>query len=107
MKIGVCRPDVNLEGAFSDTVKGWGIYNGEVRHNSNSTGPKYGTQLKTGDILGVALDMVEGTLGYYRNGEYWGNAFKDEELKKGEFVAAVSPIYANDVFSLRSMIKED
>jgi hypothetical protein len=31
----------------------------------------------------VALDMVEGTLGYYRNESYWGVAFKDEELKKG------------------------
>ena len=49
--------------------------------------------------------MVEGTLSYYRNGDSWGIAFKDAELKKGELVAAVSPIYANDVFSLRSMIK--
>ena len=30
------------------------------------------------DIIGVALDMVEGTLGYYRNETYWGVAFKDE-----------------------------
>ena len=39
-----------------------------MRHNSNSTGPKYGSQLKTGDILGIALDMIDGTLSYYRNG---------------------------------------
>lgn len=51
--------------------------------------------------------MVSGALAYYKNGEYWGVAFKDEELKKGELVAAVSPIYVNDVFTLRSMIKED
>lgn len=107
LKIGVCRPDVGLEEAFSDTAKGWGIYNGELRHNSNSTGPKYGYQLKTGDIVGVALDMVEGTLSYYRNGESWGHAYKDEELKKGELVAAVAPIYNNDVFTLRTMLKED
>lgn len=105
LKIGVCRPDVNLEGAFCDTVNGWGIYNGELRHNSNSTGAKYGTQLKEGDIIGVALDMVEGSMIYYRNGESWGIAYKDPQLKKGELVAAVSPIYANDVFSLRTMIK--
>ena len=81
--MGISRPNVNLEEAFCDTIKGWGIYNGETRHNSNSTGPKYGTQLQTGDIIGIGLDMVEGTLTYYRNGTSWGVAFKDEELKKG------------------------
>ena len=105
LKIGVCRPDVGLEEAFCDTVKGYGIYNGELRHNSNSTGPKYGAQLKAGDTIGVALDMVEGTVTYYRNGESWGVAYKNDELKKGEFVAAVAPIYNNDVFSLRTMLK--
>lgn len=55
----------------------------------------------------MALDMVEGTLGFYRNGQYWGVAFKEEALKQGEFVAAVAPIYSGDQFTLRSMIKED
>ena len=49
--MGVCRPNIKLEGAFSDTVNGWGIYNGELRHNSNSTGQKYGAQLKSGDTI--------------------------------------------------------
>lgn len=60
-----------------------------------------------GDIIGLALDMVEGTLTYYRNGESWGVAYKDEALKTGELVAAVSPIYNNDIFTLRTMIRED
>ena len=50
---------------------------------------------------------MDGTLTYYRNGTSWGVAFKDEKLRTGELVAAVSPIYVNDVFTLRSMIKED
>jgi hypothetical protein len=63
LKIGVCRPaPFKFDEAFSDSVHGWGIYNGETRHNSNSTGPKYGTQIQTGDIIGVALDMIDGTL---------------------------------------------
>lgn len=79
IKIGVCRPTItNLEEAFSDGIHGWAIYNGQTRHNSNSTGPNYGTQLASGDIIGVALDMVEGTLTYYRNETCWGIAFKDE-----------------------------
>ncbi len=74
----MARPNiVNLEEAFSDTVNGWAIYNGQTRHNSNSTGPVYGTALTPGDIVGVAVDMVEGTLGFYRNQTYWGVAFKD------------------------------
>jgi hypothetical protein len=51
--------------------------------------------------------MVEGTLGYYRNGQYWGVAFKSEMLMQGEMVAAVAPIYSGDQVTLRSMIKED
>ena len=68
MKIGVCRPDANIENGFCDTNKGWGIYNGQLRHNSIYSGPKYGQQFQSGDILGLALDMIEGTLAYYRNG---------------------------------------
>ena len=45
--------------AFSDTPDGWAIYNGELRHNSNSTGKEYGTPLKTGDVIGVMLDMID------------------------------------------------
>jgi hypothetical protein len=46
-------------------------------------GAKYGSQLAEGDIVGVALDMVEGTLTYYHNGKSWGVAYTDPELKKG------------------------
>jgi hypothetical protein len=96
-----------MEGAFCDSAMGWGIYNGELRHNSNSIGPKYGSQLAEGDILGVALDMVDGALTFYYNGNSWGVAYTDQELKKGEFVAAASLIYNNDAFYLRTMVKED
>jgi hypothetical protein len=35
------------------------MYNGELRHSSNSAGAKYGTTYKAGDIIGVYLDMIE------------------------------------------------
>jgi len=54
------------EKAFSDGPEGWAFYNGELRHNSNSSGAKYGTTLATGDVIGVALDMTEV---YFYN--YW------------------------------------
>jgi len=69
LKIGVSRTNVeNLQEAFCDGISGWAIYNGETRHNSNSTGPKYGTKIQAGDIIGVAIDMVIGTLTFYKNG---------------------------------------
>ncbi len=40
-------------------MKGWGIYNGELRHNSNSSGAKYGGSFNSGDAIGVAVDMIE------------------------------------------------
>ena len=38
---------------------GWAIYNGELRHNSNSFGTKYGPKIEVGDVIGVLLDMIE------------------------------------------------
>ena len=45
--------------AFSDTESGWAIYNGELRHASNSTGTKYGCLLKNDDTVGVLFDTIE------------------------------------------------
>lgn len=45
--------------AFSDYKTGWALYNGELRHNSNSSGQKYGKTINAGDVIGVAVDMIE------------------------------------------------
>ncbi len=45
--------------AFCDNENGWAIYNGELRHNSNAMGPKYGTILKNNDTVGVMFDTIE------------------------------------------------
>lgn len=93
IKIGVSRKDIELAQAFSDTESGWAIYNGELRHKSNSSGQKYGTTVGNGDVIGVMLDMIKGQLSFSKNGVDWGVAYDDEELKKGELYAAVAPIY--------------
>ena len=33
--------------------------------------------MKAGDIIGVALDMIEGKLGFFHNGKWLGIAFED------------------------------
>ncbi|TNV76303.1 hypothetical protein FGO68_gene7058 [Halteria grandinella] len=107
MKVGIARKGVSTEHAFSDGANGWAIYNGELRHNSNSTGDKYGKSFYTGDIVGVYLDMIEGTLAFSRNGVYWGVAFTSEEFKKGVFYPAVAPIYQNDTVITMNPPRED
>ena len=37
-----CKLNAPPKQAFSDNEEGWAIYNGELRHNSNSSGNKYG-----------------------------------------------------------------
>jgi len=107
IKIGVSRGDVNVEEAFSDGPKGWAIYNGELRHNNNSTGSKYGSTYTSGDTIGVMLDTIEGTLSFSKNNTGWGAAYKSEEFTKGELFAACAPIYVNDSFTLKMMVPED
>lgn len=48
--------------AFSDSPDGWAFYNGELRHNSNNEGRKYGDAIKPGDVVAVILDTIEVSL---------------------------------------------
>ena len=64
IKIGVSRKMSNLNQAFTDGPEGWGIYNGETRHNSNALGSKYGERINPGDVIGIMLDMVEGKISF-------------------------------------------
>lgn len=70
-------------------------------------GEKYGEMFGPGDVIGVRLDMEQGTLGFSKNGVEWGQAFKTDELKKGSLFAAVSPIYVKDEYMLKHPQPED
>ena len=107
IKIGVARPDAKLTEAFCDSAEGWGFYNGELRHNSNSSGKKYGESLKPGNVLGVMLDMINGELSYTINKKTFGVAYKNAALKTGKLVAACAPIYLSDMFHLNMLLRED
>ena len=107
LKIGVSRRDVDLEEAFCNTEHGWAIYNGELRHNSTSSGKKYGEKLKAGDLIGVLVDMVDGRLSFSRNGEDWGVAYESPELAQGTLCPAVAMLYPEDEFALELTQPED
>ena len=81
LKIGVTKHFTDLNRAFSDYPSGWAFYNccAELRANSGGSGPKYGRKLGVGDIVGITLDTVEGTLSFQGNSQDWGVAFREPE----------------------------
>ena len=66
---------------------------GQLRHGSNASGPSYGKRFKKEGILGVCLNMNNGTLSFALNGEYFGVAYKDNKLKSGTYYPAVSLLH--------------
>ena len=97
----------NLNQAFCDTKDGWAFYNGETRYNSNALGTKYGEPVGKGDVVGVSLDMIEGTLSFSKNSVDWGVAFTSDEFTRGSLYPAISPIYAGDTFAIKLPQPED
>jgi len=95
LKIGVVtKKEFNMDTSFSDCEYGYAYYGlGQLRHYSNASGSSYGKRFKNSGVLGVYLDMNKGTLGYALNGEYFGDAFKTDSLKKGPIYAAVSLLH--------------
>lgn len=59
LKIGVTtNRDFDLNSAFCDHAFGFAYYGlGQLRHNSNASGPAYGKRFKKEGILGCCLNM--------------------------------------------------
>ena len=95
LKIGITtRRDFNYNTAFCDYEFGYAYYGlGQLRHNSNSLGGAYGKKFKKTGALGCCLDMNKGTLSFALDGEYWGEAYRSEALKKGPVYVAVALLH--------------
>lgn len=71
---GIANPD--FDSAFCDNESGFAYYGlGQLRHKSNASGQAYGKKFKKNGILGVCLNMNNGTLSFALDGEYFGVAF--------------------------------
>ena len=95
LKIGVTlQQKFSVTNSFCDYDFGFGFYgNGELRHNSNSEGKKYGMPFKKKGILGVYLDMDKGQLSFSITGVNQGVAFDDKSLRRGPIWPAVSLLH--------------
>ncbi|CAD8208157.1 unnamed protein product [Paramecium octaurelia] len=91
LKIGVTKSkdfDLNKT-CFCDYDFGWAFFTqGSLRHNHPNSGPVFAKRLKYG-VFGVCLNMNQGQLMFSYNGEFLGQAFKDEKLKSGPIYPAV------------------
>jgi hypothetical protein len=91
MKIGISKKIDYGVGAFSDNLNGWAYYSiGELRHGNNTNGKKYGKKFKMTGIIGVCLNMIDGTLQFSLNGEIFPVAFNEQSLKEGPIYPAIS-----------------
>lgn len=95
LKVGiVTKKDFNYNTASCDFEYGYAYYGlGQLRHNSNASGPQFGKRFKKEGVLGIYLNMNKGTLSFALNKEYFGVAFTDEKLKKGPIYPAVSLLH--------------
>lgn len=86
--IGVCTSSVNMASYIGADAYGWGYYQqtGETFHNSITL--SYGALYAVGDVIGVAIDSVAGTLEFFKNGVSQGIAYTG--VISSDLYAAVS-----------------
>ena len=74
IELGIVRDDFNLTGNLGDEAMAYGYRsdNGKIVNNSVVSG--YGASFSVGDIIGIALDMDNGQLIFYKNGSSQGLA---------------------------------
>ena len=72
--IGIMEQSEAFNTYIGSTAKGYGYISTGIRVN-NSTQVSYGATYTNGDIIGVALDMDNGTLIFYKNGSSQGTAY--------------------------------
>jgi hypothetical protein len=94
---GIIRSSWNAniaDSRFWTDSLGYGYYSDTGAKYNNSTSTSYGAAYTTNDIIGVALDLDNGTLVFYKNGVSQGTAFTG---LTGEFKFAVAIYYSPQV----------
>ncbi|XP_025989302.1 E3 ubiquitin-protein ligase RNF123 isoform X3 [Solenopsis invicta] len=79
---GTAQCKFNQQYGVGDTPNSYAYDGNRVRKWNVST-HKYGEAWLTGDIIGCALDMDDGTIDFYRNGRSLGRAFENVPMGAG------------------------
>ena len=72
--VGACDATVSNASSLWSTANAWMYYslNGQ---KYNGGGTSYGATFTNGDLIGIALDMDNGTISFYKNGVSQGQAY--------------------------------
>lgn len=85
--LGVALADTTGITYVGETANSYGYYNGSGFKYNSSTSSAYGATYTVNDVIGVALDLIAGTLTFYINNVSQGVAFSG---LSGSFVPAIS-----------------
>ena len=73
--VGVVDASTSLSAFIGNAAKSYGYYGYDGKKVNNSTQSSYGASYGVGDIIGVALDLDNGTIAFYKNNVAQGTAF--------------------------------
>lgn len=73
--VGVSRTDVAVTNSGHTTANGWAYFGDTGNKWTNNSGAAYGAAFSGSDVIGIALDMDNGTLTFYKNNVSQGVAF--------------------------------
>lgn len=85
--IGVCTKDIDIKGSYSQSCS-WLYYAYDGQKYNGSTHTSYGSGYVAEDVIGVALDLINRTIEFYKNGVSQGIAY--DNLPKGEMFICVT-----------------
>lgn len=85
--LGVALADTTGITYVGETANSYGYYDGSGFKYNSSTSSAYGATYTVNDVIGVALDLIAGTLTFYKNNVSQGVAFSG---LSGSFVPAIS-----------------
>ena len=72
--VGIATKDANLSTFLGGDENGWGYIGDRALYHKRNKVKLYGERFGQGDVIGVTLDMDEGTLSFDKNGEDLGVA---------------------------------
>ena len=73
--IGVATNSASVSTNYGTATNTWTYFNDGQKYGNGVAGTAYGASYTTGDVIGVALDMDNGTLTFYKNNTSQGTAF--------------------------------